>query len=97
MFTNTLSEQVKLNIPGVNTQLVISAGARSIRQLFSGEDLSGILRAYSNSIDKVMYLGIALAMSAFLFAFGLGMKDIRVAKTLEKSQMKSSSEVSVLS
>lgn len=61
------------------------AGARSIRKLVSGEQLVGVLKAYSTSIDRVMYLSIGIGVVSFAFAWGLGRKDMRMEK--EKSQV----------
>ena len=79
-FSNTLREQIEQHVPGVNSELIIAAGARSVRQLVSGEQLAGVLQAYSTSVDRVMYLGIGIGAASFAFAWGLGWKDIRVEK-----------------
>ncbi|KAI1098442.1 MFS general substrate transporter, partial [Jackrogersella minutella] len=86
IFSNGLREQIEQNVPGVDAEQVIAAGARSIRQLVSGEQLTGVLQAYSTSINNVMYLGIGVAGMSFLFCWGLGWKDIRVKKQANGSQ-----------
>jgi len=80
IFSNSLHKTIKQYAPGVNPELIIAAGARSVRQLVSGEQLAGVLQAYSTSVDRVMYLGTGIGAASFAFAWGLGWKDIRVEK-----------------
>ncbi|GAB1313414.1 hypothetical protein MFIFM68171_03624 [Madurella fahalii] len=84
VFSNTLREQLQQRITeiGIDPDVIINSGARSVRQLVSGDRLATVLEAYSNSIDTVMYLGIAVSVAAFGFAWGLGWKDIRVERKL---------------
>ncbi|KAI1412496.1 MFS general substrate transporter [Hypoxylon sp. FL1857] len=78
VFSNSLREQIETHVPGVNAEQIVAAGARSIRQLVSGEQLAGVLQAYSTSINNVMYMGIAVSGVSFALCWGLGWKDIRV-------------------
>lgn len=43
LFSNSLRKQILQNVPGVNPELIIAAGARSIRKLVSGKELAGAL------------------------------------------------------
>ena len=83
IFSNSLREQLNQRVPGVNAEVLIAAGARSIRKLVAGEQLTGVLVAYTTAIDRVMYLGVGLSVMSFVFAMGLGWKDIRVEKKKE--------------
>ncbi|KAI0007094.1 hypothetical protein F4779DRAFT_643495 [Xylariaceae sp. FL0662B] len=83
IFASSLRERVPLDAPGVNPELVISAGARSLCQLIPSNLLPGVLQAYSNSVDRVMFLGIGLGAASVLFAWGLGWRDIREKKGQE--------------
>lgn len=85
LFSNTLRSQLQQRTQetGIAPDAIINSGVRSIRQLAaSGPQLAAVLQAYSNSAATVMYLGIAVSVAAFAFAWGLGWKDIRVAKQL---------------
>lgn len=84
IFSNTLRHQLQDRVGQirVDPDVIASSGARSVRQLVSGDQLLPVLQAYSNSVDTVMYLGIAVSITAFAFAWGLGWKDIRVEKQL---------------
>ena len=88
IFSNTLRKQLleRIDIIGIAPDVIVGAGARSIRDLVSGDQLAALLEAYANSVDRVMYLGIATAVGAFAFAWGLGWKDIRVQKKLNLIQ-----------
>ena len=77
IFSSSLRQQILKDAPGVNADLIIAAGARSIRKVVTGQQLKGVLQAYSTAIDKVMYLGAGIAAAAFIFAWGLEWKDIR--------------------
>ncbi|KAK4031349.1 efflux pump afoB [Parachaetomium inaequale] len=88
IFSNTLRNQLQQHT-------IINPGARSVRQLVSGERLAVVVQAYSNSVDTVMYFGIAVSVAAFAFARGLGWKDIRVEKELNGSQVQGSDVESI--
>ncbi|KAH8655792.1 putative MFS transporter [Xylariales sp. PMI_506] len=81
IFSNGLRELILQDAPGVNPELIIVAGARSFRQLVTGNSLIGVVQAYATSIERVMFLGIAVSGMSFVFAWGLGWKDIRKANT----------------
>ncbi|KAH6853170.1 major facilitator superfamily-domain-containing protein, partial [Chaetomium sp. MPI-CAGE-AT-0009] len=84
IFSNTLRSQLqqRIAVTRIAPDVIINSGVRSVRQLASGAQLAAVLQAYSNSVDTVMYLGIAVSVAAFAFAWGLGWKDIRVARQL---------------
>lgn len=88
IFSNTLRKELEQRIAeiGVAPDLIVNAGVRSIRQIVSGSQLTATLQAYSNSVDTVMYLGIAAAIGAFAFGCGLGLKDIRKERELHALQ-----------
>ena len=72
---------------GIAPNAVVDAGARGLRELIpNGERLTIVLRAYTDSIDNVMYVGVGVACAAFAFAWGLGFKDIRREKAMNKTQ-----------
>ena len=82
IFSNTLRRELAERVTqiGVDPEVIVGSGARSVRQIVSGSALRPVLEAYSNSIDTVMYLGIAVSIMAFAFGWGLGFKDIRKEK-----------------
>jgi hypothetical protein len=97
IFSNKLRQQLQERIAqiGISPDVIIDSGARSVRQLVSGDSLAAVLQAYSNSVDTVMYLGIAVSVAAFAFAWGLGWKDIRVERKLNAIQAQGSDSENV--
>jgi hypothetical protein len=92
IFSNTLRSQLQQRIAeiGVSPDVIVNSGARSVREFVSGSQLAAVLEAYSKSVDTVMYLGIAVSVAAFAFAWGLGWKDIRVEMQLNAIQLQGS-------
>jgi gas vesicle protein len=85
IFSNTLRSELRRRSAQISASPddIINAGVRSIRSLVSGSELTAVLAAYARSIDKVMYLGIAVSVAVLIFAPGLGWKDIRKVKKLQ--------------
>ena len=87
IFSNSLRKQLSQRasqLGNVSPDAIVNAGVRSIRKLVSGTALNAALEAYANSVDRVMYLGIACSICVIVFSPGLGWKDIRKTKDLQK-------------
>lgn len=84
IFTTTLRSGIPRYAPGVDADVVIAAGASSIRKVVSGDMLEGVLKAYSKSVDRVMYLGVGISVAAFVCGWGMGWKDVRAKKKVEE-------------
>lgn len=82
IFSNSLRSELQKRAAqiSVSPDAIINTGVRSIRGLVSGSELAAVLAAYAKSIDKVMYLGIAVSVAVLVFSLGLGWKDIRKVK-----------------
>ncbi|CRL23360.1 Sucrose/H+ symporter, plant [Penicillium camemberti] len=82
IFSNSLRSELQKRAAqiSISPDAIINAGVRSIRDMVSGSELAAVLEAYAKSIDKVMYLGIAVSIAVLVFSPGLGWKDIRKAK-----------------
>lgn len=76
-FTNSLRQTIPAYAPAVNVDTVIAAGPTTMRQIVSSSELEGLLIAYSKSIDRIFYLGAAIAVVAFFLSCFMGWKDIR--------------------
>lgn len=85
IFSNSLRHQLQERVAeiGLAPDAIVAAGVRSIRDLVSGSPLAAVLEAYAKSIDRVMYLGLAVSLAVLVFAPGLGWKDIRKVKDLQ--------------
>ncbi|KAI1087097.1 MFS general substrate transporter [Rostrohypoxylon terebratum] len=94
IFSNVLRRELEKRISeiGVDPDVIVGSGVRSIRSIVSGDQLTATLQAYCNSIDVVMYLGIAVAIATFAFAWGLGFRDIRKEKEIKALQSSESTD-----
>lgn len=78
IFTNSLRNTIPIYAKGVNPGAIVDAGATKLRAIVTDPKiLAGVLTAYSKSIDRVFYLAIGCSSVGFLFAWGMGWKDIR--------------------
>lgn len=84
IFTNSLKSGIQRYSPFVNVEEVIAAGASAIRDVVAKDELAGVLLAYSKSIDRIFYMAAGLAACSFCFSWGMGWKDIRKKKQLDK-------------
>lgn len=70
-YTNRLLARVPVLVPGVSPALVVATGATQLREVFSKEQLPGIVLAYMDGLKLSFALAIALAgitMPIALFA-----------------------------
>lgn len=77
IFTNSLKSLIPTYASSVDPEAVITAGATGFRKIISGNDLTNVLMAYAKSVDRVFYLTAGAAVGCFVFAWGMGWKDIR--------------------
>ncbi|KAL3461910.1 major facilitator superfamily domain-containing protein [Aspergillus heterothallicus] len=87
ILTNSLRSLVPQHAPNVNAETVIAAGATDLSSAVPAADLPGVLVAYSESVNRVMYLCVGAACACFVFAWGMGWKDIRAKKTSASAVM----------
>ncbi|PQE20977.1 MFS multidrug transporter protein [Rutstroemia sp. NJR-2017a BBW] len=80
IYSNSFGILIHEYAPSVNVTEVTDAGATGFRSFVSGADLEGVLIAYAKSIDRVFYMAAGLAASCFIFAWGMGWKDLRKKK-----------------
>ncbi|KAJ4302891.1 hypothetical protein N0V90_001782 [Kalmusia sp. IMI 367209] len=77
IFSNSFRTLIPKKAPTVNAQVVIEAGATGFRKFVSGTELAGVLVAYAQSIDRIFYLAAAMGAGCFVFAFGMGWKNLK--------------------
>lgn len=81
IFTQTLLRQVSLRAPSVNAKEVLKVGgsAEAVRALLppGSPEFYGLLLAFSESVNAVFYLLMALSLISFTAAWGMGWIDIR--------------------
>ncbi|KAL9107000.1 MAG: hypothetical protein Q9227_008036 [Pyrenula ochraceoflavens] len=81
ILTNSLKTEVPKYAPAVDPQDIINAGATGFRPIIDPMALHGVLKAYATSVDRVFYLTAGAGVACFVFAWGMGWKDIRKKKT----------------
>ncbi|KAK9482740.1 efflux pump [Lipomyces starkeyi] len=87
IFNNSLRKQLsqRASSVGLDPDVIVRSGARSVRNLgLSASQLAAVLESYGTSIDHAMYLGISVAASMLLFAWGLGFENILEIKRLKE-------------
>ena len=85
IFSNSFEKLIPKYAPSVNAQSIIDAGATKFRKIVSGTNLAGVLIAYAKSIDRVFYLAAGMGVGCFVFAWGMGWKDLRKKKEILKA------------
>ncbi|EIT75068.1 major facilitator superfamily domain-containing protein [Aspergillus flavus] len=80
IFAQALRVKIPQHAPAVDPETVIGAGATGFRDVVSFQDLPGVLTAYAKSVDRVFYLGVGLSVAQFVFAWGVGLKNVKKDK-----------------
>ncbi|KAL4783342.1 major facilitator superfamily domain-containing protein [Aspergillus varians] len=77
IFNEGLKNQIPHFAPNVDPARVIGVGATGFRQILSGDDLEGVVKAYAKSVDWVFYLVAGLCVLQFVASWGMGWVDVR--------------------
>ncbi|KAJ5577923.1 uncharacterized protein N7459_006887 [Penicillium hispanicum] len=96
IFNNSLRKQLlqRASSMDIDPDLIIDSGVRSLRNLgLSASQLAAVLASYGIGIDHAMYLGIAVAASMLLYAWGLGFGNVLEIKKLKELTDDSNEEV----
>ncbi|KAL4914771.1 major facilitator superfamily-domain-containing protein [Aspergillus aurantiobrunneus] len=90
IFSQELVRQIQEHAPSVSVEAAEAAGASSssVRALVphGSPELAGVLMTFSNSVDKVFYLLMALCLVGLVASIGMGWVDIRKKKAAEEKQ-----------
>ncbi|KAI1389670.1 major facilitator superfamily domain-containing protein [Hypoxylon trugodes] len=90
IFTVTLSSEIVKNAPSVSPAAALDAGgsAAGVRALVpgGGPELDGVLLSFSTGVDRCFDLLAGLAAVAVFISLGLGWKDTRSKKPVDKGQ-----------
>jgi len=76
IFDTSLKSQLRVYAPGINPEIIIAAGATRFRSFVSHQDLPGVLKAFSTSLDHTFYLQAGAGVLAWCTAWGMGWKVI---------------------
>jgi hypothetical protein len=80
VFNQTLRAEMVAHAPDVDISVVLKLGATRFRQLLTAEELPGVLKAYSDSLDTVFLFVTGVALVIVVTGFGMGWKNIRPAE-----------------
>ncbi|CAI4214281.1 unnamed protein product [Parascedosporium putredinis] len=81
---NRLPIFLQMYAPNVDANLVAEAGATSVQELVSAEDMTGFLRAYNMAITEMFHFSTAAAALACVVSFALPWQNL--AANADKSQ-----------
>ena len=59
-YSNRLKARIPILVPSVSPALVIATGATELRDVFSPEQIPGIVRAYMDGLKLTFILAVAL-------------------------------------
>ncbi|TDZ61763.1 Efflux pump mlcE [Colletotrichum trifolii] len=77
VFDSTVVKEIRVNAPSVDAIAVIRAGATVYRTIVPPADLAKVVEAWNVGVQQTMYIATGLSVGMFLFAWGLGMNDVR--------------------
>lgn len=77
VFTNSLKTKIPQYAPGANVDAVLAAGATEFTKVVPPDQVAGVVKAYSVSVDNVFYLVCGAAGGAFICSWAMGWRDIR--------------------
>ncbi|KAI1134501.1 putative efflux pump [Hypoxylon sp. FL0543] len=60
VFSNKLVQELAVNVPGLNPQAVLSAGATNLQHSLPAEFIPGVVLSYSNALTTAFIVGTAL-------------------------------------
>lgn len=86
LFTNGLRSELAAYVPSVDLRTIVVTGVISIRnEMVDKNQLQGFLVAFTKSLNLVFYLTASAGACSFVFAWGMGWRDIRSKKNTSKS------------
>ncbi|KAI9676968.1 MAG: hypothetical protein M1817_006807 [Caeruleum heppii] len=80
IFTNTLSRELARRTTDIDPARIIEAGATGVRGVTPADQLSAVLEAYSQAIQKVFVLPIAVGGLALICSFFVEWKSVKGKK-----------------
>ncbi|KAH8585419.1 major facilitator superfamily domain-containing protein, partial [Bisporella sp. PMI_857] len=81
LFASRLIENlVALNIPGVDPQTILHAGATNLRNVVGSEDLPQVLVGYNDALVLTFQLGMIMSCLSVIGAVGVEWKSVKAKK-----------------
>ncbi|KAG4418453.1 hypothetical protein IFR04_008438 [Cadophora malorum] len=83
IFSNALKPALRKYAPEVDPETVYAVGASAFRTVIAKEQVTGVVLAYNDALNKVFYLGAGATVVAFASSFGLGWTNLKTKKAQE--------------
>lgn len=80
IFSNSLSRQLRANVPGFNLQILLGAGPSEVHSVTSPELLPRVFEAYNEAIRQVFILPIVAASTSVLCSLAFQWKGVKGQK-----------------
>ncbi|KAH8889467.1 MFS general substrate transporter [Thozetella sp. PMI_491] len=85
VFDAGLRSTLPKHAPLVNTEEIIALGATGFQAVLPPDQLPGVLEAFSQSLDRVFYIGIATAALGIVSCLFMGWVDLREKRPVPNS------------
>ncbi|CAK5272638.1 unnamed protein product [Mycena citricolor] len=86
VFTNQLVSGLAKYAAGLDPNVVLSAGATSLRSNVPADKLAGVLLAYSHALDSAFYVGVAMTGLSIIGCLSIEWRSIK-GKNIEMGMM----------
>ncbi|KAK7981304.1 hypothetical protein PG988_003542 [Apiospora saccharicola] len=80
VFTNQLIQSLAANVPGLDPNIVLSAGATSLKNSLNPKDLSGLREAYNTALLRAFLVATALSVASIFGSASIPWKSVKRAK-----------------
>ncbi|KAI1437619.1 MFS general substrate transporter [Xylaria sp. CBS 124048] len=80
LFNNKLVEELAHRLPDVNTQDIVSAGSRNIKDIFPADIVPDIILSYNSALRTTFIAATALAVLSFFGSLGMEWKSVKSKK-----------------
>lgn len=80
VFTNQLLSNVKSIVPGLDPNVVLSAGATTLQDVIPTQFLEGVKLAYNDSVISTYYVGVGMGCVSLLGAVFVEWKSVKGKK-----------------
>ncbi|KAJ7123207.1 MFS transporter [Mycena epipterygia] len=77
VFTNKLAAGLASQVPGVNSEIVLSAGATSLRNSIDAQYLPAVLSVYNQALVSAWYVSVAMACLSLVGALAMEWKSVK--------------------
>ncbi|KAI1382026.1 putative efflux pump [Hypoxylon crocopeplum] len=77
VFTNKLVQELAKNVPGLDPNVILSAGATNLQHALPAEDIPNVILSYSNALTTAFIVGTALAAFTVFGSLTIEWKSVK--------------------